>query len=106
MGKAAAHTFVEKACKAALKEKVHLKAYLLEKTDILTQITEGVSDVGFGMSDVGNASKSLDALFDAKNAIGMSDEVVGQFISRLALQKMDIELQKTGAKLPDNLKRK
>jgi 3-carboxy-cis,cis-muconate cycloisomerase len=76
MGKAAAHTFVEQACKAALKEKVHLKTYLLEKTDILTQITEGVSDVGFGMLDVGNASKSLDALFDAKNAIGASTNFV------------------------------
>jgi 3-carboxy-cis,cis-muconate cycloisomerase len=77
MGKVAAHAFVEQACKAASKEKVHLKTYLLEKTDILTQITEGV----------------LDELFDAKNALGVSNEVVGNFISNLALRKMKLDIK-------------
>jgi 3-carboxy-cis,cis-muconate cycloisomerase len=64
MGKAAAHTFVEQACKAALTERKHLKAYLLEKTDISMQITEGV----------------LDTLFDAKNSIGSSTNFVDNVI--------------------------
>jgi hypothetical protein len=69
---------VEEACKAALKEKIHLKTYLLEKTDILTQITEG----------------AVDELFNAKNALGVSDEIVGNFISNLALRKMNFEIKK------------
>jgi 3-carboxy-cis,cis-muconate cycloisomerase len=67
MGKAAAHAFVEAACKAALKERKHLKTYLLEKTDILTQITDLSSGTHEGV---------LDTLFDAKNSIGSSTNFV------------------------------
>ena len=120
MGKAAAHQFVEKACKAALKEKIHLKTYLLQNTDILNYLefgvpeiatkstsdmpnpskdvmhyvsTEGVSDVGLGISDSEKASKLLDSLFDAKNAIGVCDEFVGNSISNLALKKMEFDIK-------------
>ncbi|MDZ7877157.1 MAG: 3-carboxy-cis,cis-muconate cycloisomerase [Saprospiraceae bacterium] len=67
MGKAAAHGFVEQACKAALKEKQHLKTYLLEKTDILAQVTEGV----------------LNTLFEAKNSIGASTNFVDNVLKNV-----------------------
>ena len=64
IGKAAAHSFVEQACKAALAEKMHLKTYLLEKTDI--------KDSKFPISDFKEVLTLIDGLFEAKNAIGLS----------------------------------
>ncbi len=64
LGKAAAHSFVEQACKAALVEKMHLKKYLLEKTNI--------KDFKFQISDFKEVLALIDRLFDAKNAVGAS----------------------------------
>jgi 3-carboxy-cis,cis-muconate cycloisomerase len=69
MGKSAAHAFVEQACKSALAENRHLKTYLLEKTDILSFYTEG----------------SLSAIFEAKNAVGLSAYFVRKVTSRFVL---------------------
>ena len=86
MGKATAHAFVEQACKAALSEKKHLKAYLLEKTDILNYLEFGMSDAGgFPKSQIPNPKYTegvLNELFKAKNAIGLSAIFVDKILKR------------------------
>jgi 3-oxoadipate enol-lactonase len=77
MGKSAAHAFVEQACKAALAEKIHLKTYLLEKTDL--------KDFKFQISDSKELATDwafIDGLFDAKNAIGLSGVFVDNILKK------------------------
>lgn len=60
-GKSAAHELIEKACKNAIQEKKHLKEVILE--------------MNIEIDD-------LDALFDPKNAIGLSLELVNQVLKQ------------------------
>lgn len=61
IGKSAAHEYMEKACKKAVREKKHLKEVVLEMNIDLTD---------------------LDALFDPKNAIGLSLELIEQVVKK------------------------
>lgn len=61
IGKSQAHEYIEKACKKAIIEKKHLKAVVLETNIDLTD---------------------LDSLFNPKNAIGLSLELVDQVLSK------------------------
>ncbi len=102
MGKAAAHTFVEQACKAALAEKTHLKIYLLEKTDILNHITEGgLFELKIKNSELKRVSNELKlsfihSLFDAKNAIGLSSVFVDSLLKKGNFYKKMNKIQANG----------
>jgi 3-carboxy-cis,cis-muconate cycloisomerase len=61
IGKSAAHESIEKACKKAIEEKRHLKEVVLE--------------MNIELAD-------LDALFDPKNAIGLSLELIDQVVKK------------------------
>lgn len=61
IGKSAAHEYIEKACKKAIEEKRHLKEVVLE--------------MNIELAD-------LDALFDPKNAIGLSLELIDQVVKK------------------------
>jgi 3-carboxy-cis,cis-muconate cycloisomerase len=67
IGKADAHHLVEKACKTAVAERTHLKN-ILEKNDIvLENIPPSV----------------LEALFDPKNSIGLSDALISNVLNQI-----------------------
>ena len=61
IGKSAAHEYIEKACEKAIQEKKHLKEVVLEM-------------------DIEIAD--LDSLFDPKNAIGLSLELIDQVVKK------------------------
>ncbi|HKO76265.1 MAG TPA: 3-carboxy-cis,cis-muconate cycloisomerase [Flavobacterium sp.] len=61
IGKSDAHELIEKACKKAVQEKKHLKGALLE--------------MNIDLAD-------LDSLFDPKNAIGLSLELIDQVVKK------------------------
>lgn len=61
IGKAAAHELIEKACKNSIQEKKHLK-------EVIIEMNIEVDD--------------LDALFDPKNSIGLSLELVNQVLKQ------------------------
>lgn len=61
IGKAAAHEYMEKACKKAVQDKKHLKEVVLESHIDLTD---------------------LDSLFNPKNAIGLSLELIDQVVKK------------------------
>jgi 3-carboxy-cis,cis-muconate cycloisomerase len=65
MGKDVAHAFVEKACKRATHQQIHLKKYLLEATDIENYISKEV----------------INQCFNPKNAIGLSSVFVDHVLS-------------------------
>jgi 3-carboxy-cis,cis-muconate cycloisomerase len=61
IGKSAAHEYIEKACKKAVEEKKHLKEVVLE--------------MNIEIAD-------LDSLFDPKNSIGLSLELIDQVVKK------------------------
>lgn len=61
LGKIAAHEFTEKACKLAISTKKHLKTILLESNETIDH---------------------LDEIFDPKNAIGNSIEIIESILER------------------------
>jgi 3-carboxy-cis,cis-muconate cycloisomerase len=65
MGKDVAHAFVEKACKRATHQQIHLKEYLLASTDIENYISKEV----------------INQCFNPKNAIGLSSVFVDHVLS-------------------------
>jgi 3-carboxy-cis,cis-muconate cycloisomerase len=67
MGKAAAHEWVEKACKTALSEQKHLKTVLLEASEAMTS---------------GWTPDGLDELFKPENAVGLSFEIVDDILKK------------------------
>jgi 3-carboxy-cis,cis-muconate cycloisomerase len=56
MGKDVAHAFIEKSCKTATAQQIHLKKYLLESTDIENYISKNI----------------VNQCFNPENAIGLS----------------------------------
>lgn len=63
MGKAQAHALVEEACKKSLAENRHLKTIILEM-------------------EIALSTTLLDRLFDPKNAIGLSLEIINEILSK------------------------
>jgi 3-carboxy-cis,cis-muconate cycloisomerase len=64
MGKDVAHAFIEKACKTATTQQIHLKKYLFESTDIENYISKEV----------------INQCFNPENALGLS----GVFVDNIA----------------------
>jgi 3-carboxy-cis,cis-muconate cycloisomerase len=67
MGKDVAHAFIEKSCKTATAQQVHLKKYLLESSDIENYISKDI----------------VNQCFNPKNAIGLSGVFVDNILYQL-----------------------
>jgi 3-carboxy-cis,cis-muconate cycloisomerase len=65
MGKDIAHAFIEKACKTATAQQIHLKKYLLESTDIENYISKNI----------------VNQCFNPENAIGLSSVFVDNVLN-------------------------
>lgn len=67
IGKTAAQTLMEEACKKALAEQMHLKDYLMQKTEVAKWLDE----------------QQLNELFDPQRAMGLSGELVDRVVKQV-----------------------